>query len=326
LIVRRPFVLAVTLVAACALFAPPAHASRSRTLPETIELTSAATAGTGFQAEGIVARGTHAWAGSLATGTIVRADLVTGDVATVVESAGGPAVGLALDDRHRLWVAGGPAGTGRVYDAQSGELLADLQLADGEGAFVNDVIVAHDAAWFTDSFNAVLYRVPLGRKGRIGTPQAVTLGGDFELVTGPDAFNGNGIVATRDGKLIFAQSADPVDGQGSALYVADPERGATDVAAERIELDGDVANADGLVLHGRTLYVVENQLNRIAKVRLSRDSASGRVTDRITDDDFATPTTASLALGALYAVNARFADIGGGADPATLTYEIVRAR
>jgi sugar lactone lactonase YvrE len=323
---RRLFTLVVTLVAVFALLAPAANASRSRELPETIELTSAATAETGFQAEGIVARGRYAWAGSLATGTIVRADLVTGAVSTVVESAGGPAVGLALDARGRLWVAGGPTGTGRVYDPRSGELLADLQLAGSEGTFVNDVIVTRDAAWFTDSFNAVLYRVPLDRKGRIGTPQAVTLGGDFELVTGPDAFNGNGIVAAHAGTLIFAQSADPVDGQGSALYAVDPPADATEVAAERIELDGDVANADGLVLHGRTLYVVENFLNRIAKVRLSRDMASGRVVTRITDDDFATPTTATLALGALYAVNSRFADIAAGADPATLTYEIVRAR
>jgi sugar lactone lactonase YvrE len=204
-------------------------------------------------------------------------------------------------------------------------VLADLQLAGTEDTFVNDVIVTHDAAWFTDSFNAVLYRVPLDRKGRIGAPQAVTLSGDFELVTGPNAFNGNGIVAARDGTLIVGQSADPVDGQGSALYLVDPDPGATEVAAERIELDGDVANADGLVLHGRTLYVVENVLNRIAKVRLSQDMASGRVITRITDDDFATPTTATLALGALYAVNAHFADIGAGADPATLTYEVVRA-
>ena len=322
---RRPFVLAVALVAVFALLAPPAYASRSRALPETIELTSAATAETGFQAEGIVARGRYAWAGSLATGTIVRVDLVTGDVSTVVESANGPAVGLALDARGRLWVAGGPTGAGRVYDPRSGEVLADLQLAGTEDTFVNDVIVTHDAAWFTDSFNAVLYRVPLDRKGRIGAPQAVTLSGDFELVTGPNAFNGNGIVAARDGTLIVGQSADPVDGQGSALYLVDPDPGATEVAAERIELDGDVANADGLVLHGRTLYVVENVLNRIAKVRLSQDMASGRVITRITDDDFATPTTATLALGALYAVNAHFADIGAGADPATLTYEVVRA-
>jgi sugar lactone lactonase YvrE len=322
---RRLFVLTVA-VTAVALLAAPAHASRSQALPETIELTSAATADTGFQAEGIVAHGHHAWAGSLATGTIVRADLVTGDVSTVVESAGGPAVGLALDARGRLWVAGGPAGTGRVYDARSGELLADLQLASTENTFVNDVIVTQDAAWFTDSFNAVLYRVPLDDEGRIGTPQAVTLGGDFELVTGPGAFNSNGIEAARNGALILAQSADPVDGEGSALYVINPSPGASEVAAERIELTGDVSNADGLVLQGRTLYVVENVLDRIAQVRLSHDLASGEVVTRITDDDFATPTTATLALGAIYAVNAHFADIGGGADPATLTYEIVRAR
>jgi hydroxyethylthiazole kinase-like sugar kinase family protein len=94
--------------------------------------------------------------------------------------------------------------------------------------------------------------------------------------------------------------------------------------ADRIELDGDVTNADGLVLRGRTLYVVENQQDRVRVVTLSGDLTSGVVGETLTSPDAATPTTATLALGALYAVNARFADLGGGADPTEIDFEIIR--
>lgn len=291
--------------------------------PETIPLTSEETAADGFQAEGIVARGRHAWAGSLATGTIVRADLRTGEVTTLVAAAGGPAVGLALDARQRLWVAGGPSGQVRVYDSRSGAQVAVMAIQNA--GFLNDVTVTAGAAYVTDSFSTVLYRIPIAPDGEIGDPEALPLTGDFAFVPGPDSFNANGIVATGSGpgtRLVLAQSADPQDGEGSALYVVDPGESTAD--ATRISLRGDVSNADGLLLRGRTLYVVENQLDRIAEVRLSGTLRRGTVLRRLTDDDFATPTTVTFALGALHAVNAQFAAIFGGADPATLDYEIVR--
>ena len=86
-------VLSSVLVVGIATAASPVGRGR---LPEAIPLTSAATAGTGFHAEGIESSGRFAYAGSLATGTIVRVDLLTEAVTTLVESAGGPAVGLEL--------------------------------------------------------------------------------------------------------------------------------------------------------------------------------------------------------------------------------------
>jgi hypothetical protein len=314
--VRRSLIAAITALLVLAVV----PASAQPPFPGSIPLTSEATVATGFQGEGIVARGSTAYAGSLATGTIVTADLVTGDVTTLVASADGPAVGLALSG-DLLFVAGGPTGELRVYDATSGDEVAAVQLSDPGAGFINDVIVTGDAAYATDSFSATLYRVPLtGRE--VGEPEDLTLTGDFELAPG---FNANGIEAVGGGnatRLILAQSADPTDGTGSALYVIEP--GEDEAQATRISIDGDVTNADGIVLRGRTLYVVENQQDRVARVRLSGDLTSGAVTGYLTDDDLATPTTATLALGALYAVNARFADLGAGADPATLDFEIVR--
>ena len=99
-------------------------------------------------------------------------------------------------------------------------------------------------------------------------------------------------------------------------------RGQTPAAYE--PANPDRYPADGLVLRGRRLFVVENEADRIAEIRLSGRLDSGRVVATYTDDDAATPTTATFALGALYAVNARFADIEAGADPAELDYQIIR--
>ena len=81
-------------------------------------------------------------------------------------------------------------------------------------------------------------------------------------------------------------------------------------------------NGDGLLLDGRTLYVVQNQLNRIAVVRLDRDLDEGEVTGHLTDSDFDVPTTIAEKGGFLWAVNARFST------PPTpdTTYDVVRVR
>jgi hypothetical protein len=75
---------------------------------------------------------------------------------------------------------------------------------------------------------------------------------------------------------------------------------------------GDVCSADGLLLDGRTLYVVQNALNRIAVVELAPDHPSGTITRDITEP-FASnpaikvPTTIAEFGDALYAVTAGFA-------------------
>jgi len=67
-----------------------------------------------------------------------------------------------------------------------------------------------------------------------------------------------------------------------------------------------VTNGDGILLAGRTLYVVRNQNNLIAVVRLAPDLGSGTVTRTITNPNFDVPTTIARHGSRLYAVNARF--------------------
>ena len=56
-------------------------------------------------------------------------------------------------------------------------------------------------------------------------------------------------------------------------YIVDPETG----VASSIDVGGVDVGGDGLVLAGKTLYVNENSLNRIAKIQPSPDLSSGTV-------------------------------------------------
>lgn len=286
--------------------APPAAAT---TFPEIIPLPD------GFQPEGVVTgKGPTIYAGSLANGAIYRADLRTGAGAILVAGEEGSiAVGLDFDARaNTLFVSGGPTGMARVYDASSGNLLAEYELGAPGETFVNDVVVTREAAYFTDSFAPVYYRVPLGAGGSLMPAAAVeTIHYDNYPFT-PGAFNSNGIVASANGRwLIVANSA------AQMIYRVDPASG----DAVEIDLGGaSLPNADGLVLIGHTLYVVQNQLHQIAVVELAPDFTSGAVVDTITNDAFRVPTTAAHFGNALYAVNARF-----GTPPGPdVEYEIVR--
>jgi sugar lactone lactonase YvrE len=202
---------------------------------------------------------------------------------------------MKIDRRGRLFVAGGPTGKAFVYDARTGEEIAAYQLVSG-ATFVNDVVVTRRGAYFTDSVNQVLYRIAIRRDGALA-PSADTLPLTGDIDYDPAAFNANGIVAARDGDtLIVVQS-----GAGK-LFAVEAGTGVTD----EIELDETVTFGDGLLIDGRTLYVVRNQQNRIAVVKLDGRLRSGEVVRHIENDDFDVPTTIAKGKGALYAVNARF--------------------
>jgi sugar lactone lactonase YvrE len=266
----------------------------------------------GWQPEGIVSGyGTTLYAGSLATGAIYQADARTGEGFVVVPAQGRPAVGLDFDERTGyLFVAGGPSGTGTVYDTRTGAAVAMFQFATS-ATFVNDVIVTPDAAYFTDSMRGVLYAVPLSPSGQpAATFTAISLGPDFAAQAG--VFKANGIVATPSGDALIV-----VNSSLGRLYRVDPDTG----AVMAIDLGGATLPAgDGLLLHGQTLYVVQNRLNQIAVVTLDPDLTSGAVVDTITHPAFAVPTTVTRLGSWLYAVNARF----GTPPTPTTPYSIVQ--
>jgi sugar lactone lactonase YvrE len=198
-----------------------------------------------------------------------------------------------------------------VFNAKTGaEAHTPYTLASAP-TFINDVVVTRTAAYFTDSMKAVLYRIPIGSGGALGDAQTIPLTGDFSLQPG---FNLNGIDATKNGKTLIA-----VQSNTGKLFQIDPSSGATRLISLGTE---SVPNGDGILLDGKTLYVVQNQLNRVAVIALTSNLASGRVVTRLSDPDFAVPTTIDDLGKRLYAVNARF----GAPSPATTDYQVVQLR
>jgi sugar lactone lactonase YvrE len=290
-VLRRRSLLALLLVA---LTLTMIGGTSTAPFPEVIPLPN------GFQPEGIASgNGTTFYVGSIPTGAVYRGDLRTGEGEVIVEPpAGRSAIGLKFDaPTGWLFVAGGPTGAAYVYDAETGATISAIQL-ETLTSFINDVVVTKDAAYFTNSFQPILYKVPLESIAESPTmPEVIKipLSGDYQSVPG---FNANGIAATPNGKSLII-----VNSTVGALYLVDPETG----VATRIDLGtGAVPNGDGILLQGKTLYVVQNFLNQIAVVELNADFSAGEIATTITNSLFRIPTTVARFGSTLCVVNARF--------------------
>lgn len=283
----------VLLFAAILTLTSAAAAGAEKPFPEQIDLPN------GFFPEGIdIARGGTFFVGSIPTGAIYRGNVRTGQGGVLVPGeAGKMAFGIDVDRRGRIFVAGGPTGTAFVYDADTGAELGSYQLTStSPPTFVNDVVVTKDGAYFTDSFKPFLYRVPIARNGELGAAsEAIPLTGD---ITYQADFNVNGIDASPNGRtLVIVQS------NTGQLFTLDPPSG----VADNIELGGTtVPGGDGLLLDGKTLYVVQGFSNQIGIVALTPNLASGSVVGALTSPSFDVPTTIAEFGNRLYAANARF--------------------
>lgn len=276
----------------------------AKAFPEVIVLPGATSA------EGIATgSGSTFYAGDLFTGDIFRGDLRSGEVARFIDaSPGRMALGLKAEVNHDLlFVAGGPTGQGYVYELGTGAPVASYQL----GVFINDVVVTKDAAWFTDTAQPRLYRVPIGPGNTLGPFSTL-------LLTGPAAntsfdFNINGIAATPDGKtLIVAHS-----GLGS-LFTVDPNTG-TSALIEGV----NVPFVDGILFEGGRIFAVQNFMNQVAEIKVSGDLTSGTVENVITSPFFQVPTTVARHGNLLAAVNGKF---DTGFPPSATTFEVVIVR
>jgi sugar lactone lactonase YvrE len=289
------------LLALVAALAVPAAASRPA---EVIVLPGATSA------EGIAAgRGATFYAGDLFAGDIFRGNIRRGTAELFIDApAGRQAVGMTADLRHDLlFVAGGFTGQGYVYDLRTGATVASYQFGDPQTSIINDVTVTKAGAWFTDSFQARLYFVPVSRAGIPGPSRTLALSGPAADTSGE--FNLNGIQATANAKtLIVAHSA---NGQ---LYTVDPRTGSSATIA-----GVSVPQVDGIVLQGRRLWAVQNT-NQVTRIRLDGHLASGVVEKVITSELFQVPATAARFGSRLAVVNAKF---DTGLPPTADQYEIV---
>jgi hypothetical protein len=112
---------------------------------------------------------------------------------------------------------------------------------------------------------------------------------DFDLV---------GIVSTPNGRYLLT-----TQGTTGQLWRIDTST----KAIVEVELDGPpLVNADGVVLRGHHLYVVQNFTRQITKLRLSGDWTTAETRDALLTPADRTFTTAKIARGQLLVVDSRF--------------------
>ena len=270
----------------------------AREFPDAIVLPGATSA------EGIaIGEGSTFYAGDLFSGDIFRGDLRSGGVERFIHAPSGRmAVGLKADVRHGLlFVAGGFTGQAYVYDLKTGADLAAFQL----GAFINDVVVTEDEAWFTDSVLPRLYRIPIHPGGSVATL----------VVTGPAAAtsgfpNLNGIAASANGKTLIVSHSSLGE-----LFTIDPVTGASAL------IEGvAVPFVDGILFDAGRVYAMQIFFNQIAQIDLSPDLSRATAVTIITSPRFEIPTAVAKHGDRLAVVNAKY---DTGFPPTAATYEVV---
>jgi len=263
-----------------------------------------------------IGKGSTAYSGS-PDGSIYKVDLRSGKGDILVAGGGDPLdclkLGMRVDPRtNYLFVAGCVYGNALVFDADTGELIMEYQLAPAFEAIINDLTITKDAVYFTDSFQPFLYKLPLSKNGGIPTDpnagEAIPLSGDF--VTGDDFYDGfccaaNGIVSTPNGKTLIVGNS-----SNSTILRVDPATGHADEIMVDTPLIGFL---DGLVFRDNILYVLTpydpTPEDMIQVVLLDKDLLNGQLLGTITDPDLDGVASGALFGNSLYVNAARYSSL-----------------
>jgi len=257
--------------------------------------------------------------GSLGTGAIYRGEVTSGEVDMVLppDGDGRQAIcGLDVDSYGRLVACDVAGGQLFVFDLDARRSVARRQIPADE-SWPNDVVVVGDSAYVTDSKNALIWRLPVGR-AEIGEPKVAI---DLAKLGAADPAYLNGIVAHPDGTRLLAAS----QGEGGTLWLAEPHAG----AATPVDLGGYEFNADGMLLDGDVLYGVTNRGDTdadtrfmISVARLAPDWRSGRILGELVDPAWDCPTTIAKVGGKLLVVCSQVVLQRTGGNP-RLPFEVV---
>ena len=248
------------------------------------------------------------YVGSTTDGTIFRGNVKKRNTEVFLPPGGDgrtTVIGMKVDEEGRLFVAGGDTGKLFVYDTNTRELVNAFDNGE-EMTFVNDVTLAPDgSAYFTDSLQPQLYRLSPDGAGSYDFEVFLNFEGtEFAYEPG---FNANGIAATGDGRYLIV-----VQSNTGELFRIDTVT--KDV--REIDLGGAaLTNGDGLLLEGRTLYVVRNQQELVVRVALSEDYLTGAADEGFTDRSFQYPTTIARSGKRLLTVNSQFDARNTGTPP-----------
>ena len=250
--------------------------------------------------EGIASQpdGRFFYVGSTTSGAVYRGDVAAGTVEVFLPGGADNRTdvrGMKVDNRGRLYLAGGATARLFVYDLATKRLLAGF--ATGlTPSFVNDVAIAPNGdAYFTDSNSPAIYRVAADVAAPNAFERWIDLTGS-PIVYG-QGFNLNGIAASADGRyLVTVQS-----NTGKLFRIEVATKWVTE-----IDLGGQtLMGGDGILLDGQTLWVMRNAANTLVTLRLAPDLASATVLANYTDPEFDFPTTFARAGDRLLVVNSQ---------------------
>ncbi len=306
-------IAAVTLTA-------PASAATAPARPTTPTQAGTISLPAGIQPEGITSAGSTYYVGSLADGRIVTGSLLhKGESRVLLPGATGRQLrGLQYDVRTRLvWAVGNVGTVAHIWavDSRTGRIASDTAVPGG--GFLNDLIITPAAIWATDSKVERLNRISLTPSGRPTgkAPTFLALGGDWPGARG--GLSANGIRQLDLTHVVLDHST------AGGLWSVDLRTG----KAVQIPVTGGpaITGGDGLERRGSTLYVVRGTSNTsVAQLTLrpGRHGWTASWQKLLTDPSLDVPSTATFAVGSLYAVNARF----GTPSPTTADYYITRLR
>jgi sugar lactone lactonase YvrE len=249
--------------------------------------------------ESVAADGRFVYAGSIGDGAVYRGRPGAATLEPFLpagQDGRTQATGIKIAG-NRLLVAGAFTGRFFVYST-AGKLVAAYAVPDtGEQTLVNDAAVAPDGdVYITDSFRAVVYRIPAAEVAGPATGAHRTLRVAYRLpdyVAGQS--NGNGIVTAPDGRSLIIGYW-----YSGALYRLDLATG----AVRRIDAP-PLPSADGIVRRGNTLYVARSVNNEVTELRLSAGSTRAAVVSERTFPGADTTTGVAVSRGRLLVTNSQ---------------------
>jgi sugar lactone lactonase YvrE len=286
----RPYVSAV--LAALVLSLVPATAAQAKSVDYDLPMGGVLLEGIGLADDG----STFYVSGVNDGGNVYRGEVGEEDLELWYDGSDTTGRGIDVDPEGRVFVAGGPTGTVRIFDA-SGALLTTVA-NNTAGSFLNDLWVGPDGSvYVTDSSLPVIWRITEGDDGWQIEPW-LDVSPTITYTPSTADFDLGGIVTTKDGEYLLTSQG--TTGQLWRIELDTREIVEVDLAGESI------VNADGIVLKGKKLWVVQNFLRQVSMFKLDSDASSARLARVQQTPADKTLTTAKLTHGRLLAVDSQF--------------------
>ena len=178
-----------------------------------------------------------------------------------------------------------------------GALIATVS-NNSPGSFLNDVWVGPDGTvYVTDSSLPIIWQV-VSNRGSWSIEQWLDVSETITYTDTLSDFDLGGIVTTKNDRYLLTSQ-----GTTGQLWRIDLH---TQAIREVDLLGASINNADGIVLKGRKLWVVQNFLRQVSLFRLDNNATTAELRDIQSTDPNQTLTTAALVRGRLLAVDSQF--------------------